>query len=107
MDDKTAKVEGIRYMAQHQAEYSKDAIRQRFNRINEMMADTIREVDRYMVRDDGDFVDLASWAMNSVENLLRNINAASLMKDIAVYKAGVEVVAVIDSLIEQEEEKGA
>jgi inactivated superfamily I helicase len=103
----TTKIEGMRYRAQHQAEYSKDAIRRQFNRINSMMEDTIREVDRYMVRDDGDFVDLASWAMNSVENLMRNINAASLMKDIAVYKAGVEVVAVIDSLIEQEEEKGA
>ena len=105
----TAKLEGVRYRANNQAEYSKENIRQRFNRINSMMEDTIREVDRYMVRDDGDFVDLASWAMNTVENLMRNINAASLMKDIATYKAGLEVVAVIDSLMEQEDEgeKGA
>lgn len=104
---RTSKSATIRVIAHEQAEWSKEKIQERFERIISLMDDAKREIRGYMGREEeGEkFVDMASWSMNAVENMMRNINAATLMKDIARYQAGIELRNYIDETTAGQEAK--
>lgn len=61
-----------------------------------LMEDAAREVRQYMARDNTDFLMLAGFAINTIENAQRNFNFAWIARDLAIYSAARKESELLD-----------